>query len=52
LVEEKEARPLTLTKQTWDNLDKIAAKYGYLSAQEIVRQCVAKIIKGEESPPE
>lgn len=45
---ETEARPLTLTKQTWRTLDKIAEKYGFLSSQEIVRQCIAKMIKGEE----
>ena len=50
MVEEKEtdARPLTLSKHTWVILDQIAAKYGYLSAQEIVRQCIAKMIHGEE----
>ena len=50
MIEEKEteARPLTLSKQTWVTLDKIASKYGYLSAQEIVRQCIAKMIHGEE----
>lgn len=45
---ETEARPLTLTKNTWRTLDKIAEKYGFLNAQEVVRQAVAATIKGED----
>ena len=43
-----EARPLTLTKITWKNLDNIATKYGYLNAQEVIRQAIAALIKGEQ----
>ena len=46
---ETEARLLTLTKPTWKSLDEIATKYGYLNAQEVIRQCVAKMINNDPS---
>jgi hypothetical protein len=48
---ETEARPLTLTKHTWRTLDKIANTYGFLNAQEVIRQSIAKMIKAEETTP-
>jgi hypothetical protein len=44
---ETESRPLTLKKQTWDSLDQIAKKYGYLTTQEVVREFITKILKSE-----
>ena len=45
---ETEARLITLTKITWQKLDAIAEKYGYMNAQEVIRQAVAATLKGEE----
>jgi hypothetical protein len=45
---ETEARLVTMTKTTWRKIHLMPEKYGYLNAQEISRQCVAAMIKGEE----
>ena len=45
---ETEARLVTMTKTVWTKLDKMAENYGYMNAQEIIRQCVASMLKGEE----
>jgi metal-responsive CopG/Arc/MetJ family transcriptional regulator len=45
---ETDARLVTMTKSTWRKLDSMAEKYGYMNAQEIIRQSVAAMLKGEE----
>ena len=45
---ETEARLVTMTKTIWRKLDLISEKYGYMNAQEIIRQCVAAMLKDEE----
>ena len=45
---ESEARLVTMKKATWRKLDAMTEKYGYMNAQEIIRQCVAAMLKGEE----
>ena len=50
MVEDKEteARLVTMTKTVWRQLDLMCEKYGYMNAQEIIRQCVAAMLKGEQ----
>jgi hypothetical protein len=43
-----ETRNLTMPKTTWQKVDNIKEKYGKLSAQEVIRDCVTALIKGEE----
>ena len=45
---ESEARLVTMKKTIWRKLDTMTEKYGYMNAQEIIRQCVAAMLKGEE----
>ena len=44
---ETETRSLTMPKETWQTLDVMAKKYVVINAQELIRQCVGAMIKGE-----
>lgn len=44
---ETDSRTLTLPKITWKNLDEMAIKYNRVNAQELIRQCIDAMIKGE-----
>jgi hypothetical protein len=45
---ETDSRTLTLPKLTWKKLDDMAEKYNRVNAQELIRQCIDAMIKGEE----